>query len=1095
MLYEFHFLKKVCQKRPAQRQWFIRDSLLDLDPGFVEMSPSMQAAFMRVMHSKEKGLVRAAIREIVPIILYRQTERHQQTVAGKEDAGGGAGMTDLIPDSEPATLNAKKRELYERKDSVTAFQETRLIDERSQNRLRWKIRLRLIRFQKQMAQQNAVATRSVLYSEMDAIGYFAFRAAPMYAVMHRVYYELCKMLPHFIPKTMLDFGSGSGTAILCAKETWDPDGLALPLDRETKRTMKPLVSSVADSSNSSGSGTTSVTSSSSASVASDWSLKELRVDLERMSKTNAARRRARFIAVAGLIARGEVKLAEVPKDLRREIVAAARVAAANAEERQRIEVLGRLKKFVNTATVDWEKGADEIEQQLRDVDPNAPETAAKDAAVEDEEEFHNAGVKGDDDDLDAEFSGRSDGSKSKNKKTWWEQYVDDEFSAKQSAARRRLRPLQSIVAIEPSPGMIDTAMNVLQDDVPNVSYQRYLNPDDATQYDLVTCAYSLSEIASKAERARHVQELWKRTRGVLVLVEYANLPNFNIMMEARDTILAEKDAGGLWDWQPTIIGPCPHEKRCPIRHSAFGVKRKAFRICKSEAAYRPTFVEHWVHQYGPRDPKRRRTDEPFCYLIVARNEIVPERAERRVEQQRKEEQRMQRQRDAQHKEMLKRALRVKEEVFSDGGAQLSEEVLSRPISSSSSTDPLAASDVIASEIPTTSRSLLSNPASVSDAQAEAALNNNNDNNNIGEGKSTSLAFGKHEPEYINNNSSTGVRTRYAFPEIFPIATHRYNRAPYIGTDHQIQRIISPTEMLVVRRDVASMQARYLNRMHRYWRVVLTHPRCAGKITAHFCTGEGDLVRARVYRRFFGRGDHHVHNAKGVVPGGFPAWQYMGGWRALKRARLCSVFPSEDVPLYSVRKMAQVDFSNTLLNHKMSVVEQTAMQHNVGWDSSKRENDEDAENKHKQGGGDDDDASDAFAGGRATPAFARLREAAAKSGTSDELAYGSSTSSSSSNQQKKKQQSDMGSSSSSEHNDGGDSSSVEWDPEASMLQRSEEALKTVTNMLNRGNITPDQVVDSRSPISGMQWVRAVQNARRRVKNSASLGGRRASTSRR
>ena len=46
LLYEFHFLKKLCQKRPTVRQWLIRDDVLNMDPGNVQLSPSMQSALM-----------------------------------------------------------------------------------------------------------------------------------------------------------------------------------------------------------------------------------------------------------------------------------------------------------------------------------------------------------------------------------------------------------------------------------------------------------------------------------------------------------------------------------------------------------------------------------------------------------------------------------------------------------------------------------------------------------------------------------------------------------------------------------------------------------------------------------------------------------------------------------------------------------------------------------------------------------------------------------------------------------------------------------------------------------------------------------------
>ena len=58
LLYEFQFLRLLARKHPSQRQWLIRDDYCRMDPGVVEMSPSMQAAFMRVYNSKPVGYIR-----------------------------------------------------------------------------------------------------------------------------------------------------------------------------------------------------------------------------------------------------------------------------------------------------------------------------------------------------------------------------------------------------------------------------------------------------------------------------------------------------------------------------------------------------------------------------------------------------------------------------------------------------------------------------------------------------------------------------------------------------------------------------------------------------------------------------------------------------------------------------------------------------------------------------------------------------------------------------------------------------------------------------------------------------------------------------
>lgn len=58
MSYEYQMLKRLCRRRPAMRQWDVRDDFCDMSPGVVNMSPSMQAAFMKVFRLKSKGQIR-----------------------------------------------------------------------------------------------------------------------------------------------------------------------------------------------------------------------------------------------------------------------------------------------------------------------------------------------------------------------------------------------------------------------------------------------------------------------------------------------------------------------------------------------------------------------------------------------------------------------------------------------------------------------------------------------------------------------------------------------------------------------------------------------------------------------------------------------------------------------------------------------------------------------------------------------------------------------------------------------------------------------------------------------------------------------------
>ncbi|KPA79033.1 putative mitochondrial hypothetical protein [Leptomonas pyrrhocoris] len=827
MSYEYQMLKKMCKRRPAMRQWAVRDDFCDMSPGVVVMSPSMQAAFMKVFRLKDKGLIRQCLRDIIPIIEYRNREERPPAMRDKP--------ADMIPDGEPDTLNQKKRELFERRETGENFKDLRLSDSRSQAKLRFKIRQRLIKFQRQLATANAVASRTVMYSTDDAIGYFLFRGAAMYAGMHRVFFELSKQLPHFVPKSMLDFGTGTGTAILVAKEVYDPGALAYPLYRSMRQTMT---------------GNTS---------AQSQQLHELRYDLKRLSRNNTEKKKARFMAVAALLERGEVDPADLPADLRKEIAQVAANAAENKKRRLVSEAHARHREVVDGT--EWE-----------DNDPLGERRSTT-------EELHDV-LEGEEADGDP---AEADAAAAAKERTWWERLVDLEGDSAHERAHRRLQPLQDVTAIEPSPGMMEIGTMVLHDDVPNVSWKRYLLPEDESiQHDLVVAAYSLSEVADSANRKRLVQQLWKMTKGVLVLVEFSNLHNFNLLMEARDTVLEEKDVG-LWDWQPTIVAPCPHEKRCPLRHCKAGVKRKRMRLCTTEAQYRATFIEVWA-----RHLPLKVGIEPISYMVFARNELVPERAERREAQVKAEQAASVLRRDAKQRHLYEASLGVKDVVFD----RLSDEALHRP---STGAPAKLASDT-------------STPGQPS-ATLSSALQRG--------------AVGTGEVGYIPTDVPRLVQTsgrhynKLIYPLQFPPATHTFNRA-FVDAGYQRQRAITPNEMLVVRAELEDMRRRVMRVSPAYLRVV-RDPTCRGKIQATFCTAEGDLVTARVYRRFYG--DHNNVSRHTTM-----RWQYMGGWKLLKRIRSGSLFP-HDVPLYAVSRHPQVDFPNTLVDVKHSPVEKTAMQYN------------------------------------------------------------------------------------------------------------------------------------------------------------------------
>lgn len=73
---------------------------------------------------------------------------------------------------------------------------------------------------------NAVNTDSppLLYGPNETLSYVLHGIFPSYGIATRLLEEIKETLPHWQPTSMLDFGSGPGTAVFAAKEQW-PDTL------------------------------------------------------------------------------------------------------------------------------------------------------------------------------------------------------------------------------------------------------------------------------------------------------------------------------------------------------------------------------------------------------------------------------------------------------------------------------------------------------------------------------------------------------------------------------------------------------------------------------------------------------------------------------------------------------------------------------------------------------------------------------------------------------------------------------------------------------------------------------------------------------
>jgi ribosomal protein RSM22 (predicted rRNA methylase) len=133
----------------------------------------------------------------------------------------------------------------------------------------------------------------------------------------------------------------------------------------------------------------------------------------------------------------------------------------------------------------------------------------------------------------------------------------------------------------------------------------------ATQYDLVTCAYALTELPD-AEMLAAAERLWRHSAGVLAIIEPGRPRDYQRLMAVRRRLL---ELGGR------VLAPCPHERECPLLE--------------------PDWCHFSVRLSRSRDHMRMKggtlgyEDEKYSYLVVARpgiGERAPGRVLRRPEE-------------------------------------------------------------------------------------------------------------------------------------------------------------------------------------------------------------------------------------------------------------------------------------------------------------------------------------------------------------------------------------------------------------------------------------------------------------------------------
>ncbi|XP_028283007.1 methyltransferase-like protein 17, mitochondrial [Parambassis ranga] len=140
----------------------------------------------------------------------------------------------------------------------------------------------------------------------------------------------------------------------------------------------------------------------------------------------------------------------------------------------------------------------------------------------------------------------------------------------------------------------------------HVYFRQFLPLSPKVQFDLVTAAFTLSELPNVKDREEAVFTLWRKTSSYLVLVENGTKEGHQMLMEARDTLL-KKQEKIVHDSRPaSVFAPCSHEFMCPK------LVNDPVTPCNFLQQYHP------LHSPGHHE----RQTEKFSYLIMSRTKAA-----------------------------------------------------------------------------------------------------------------------------------------------------------------------------------------------------------------------------------------------------------------------------------------------------------------------------------------------------------------------------------------------------------------------------------------------------------------------------------------
>ncbi|KAM9789459.1 ribosome assembly protein METTL17, mitochondrial [Neosynchiropus ocellatus] len=136
----------------------------------------------------------------------------------------------------------------------------------------------------------------------------------------------------------------------------------------------------------------------------------------------------------------------------------------------------------------------------------------------------------------------------------------------------------------------------------HVYFRQFLPLSPKVQFDLVSAAFTLSELPSVKERKEAAFTLWRKTNRYLVLVESGTREGHQMLLEVRDALLQNQEKT-VHDSRPaSVFAPCPHELPCP----KLALKLPA--PCNFQQVHHPL----------PLTGKPAAQVEKFSYLILTR---------------------------------------------------------------------------------------------------------------------------------------------------------------------------------------------------------------------------------------------------------------------------------------------------------------------------------------------------------------------------------------------------------------------------------------------------------------------------------------------